>query len=102
MDGNRRDFLKLAGLTDMTHGNALLLADGREVNITAVVLDDQGARYPLSLGGIAGAQHAYLYRAGEYPPGPDFDVNRTIVKLRVKSDPPLEVEEIAWVCTTTY
>jgi hypothetical protein len=94
--------LSLAGIKDMTHTDSLLLTDGRKVTITAEVFDDQGMRYPLSLGGIGGGQHAYFYRAGDYPPGPDFDVERTIVKLRIKSDLPLQVDEIEWVCTTTH
>jgi hypothetical protein len=94
--------LRLTGIEDMTHSNSLILTDGREITFTAVVIDDQGSSYPLSLGGIAGDQHAYFYRAGEYPPGPDFDVDRTIVKLRLKSDLPLELDEIQWVCTTTH
>jgi hypothetical protein len=94
--------LKLDGIKDMTHSDSLLLTDGRKVTITAEVIDDQDRRYPLTLGGIGGAQHAYFYRAGDYPPGPDFDVDRTIVKLRLKSDLPLEVDEIQWVCTTTH
>lgn len=94
--------LKLDGIKDMTHSDSLLLADGRKVTIAAEVFDDQGRRYPLTLGGIGDAQHAYFYRAGDYPPGPDFDVERTIVKIRMKSDQPLEVDEIEWVCTTTH
>lgn len=94
--------LRSAGIKDMTHSDSLILTDGRKVTISAVVVDDQGTSYPLSLGGIAGAQHAYFYRAGDYPPGPDFNVERTIVKLRLKSDLPLEVDEIQWVCTTTH
>jgi hypothetical protein len=78
------------------------LTDDSKVTITVVVFDDQGTRYPLTLGGVGDARHAYFYRAGDYPPGPDFNVERTIVKLRMKSDLPFEIDKIEWVCTTAH
>jgi len=94
--------LQVGGIADMTLSDSLILDDGRTISITAEVIDDQGTRYPLTLGGISGGKHAYFYRAGDYPPGPDFQVNRKIVRLRVRSDAPLEVEEIRWICTTPH
>jgi len=94
--------LQVAGIADMTLNDSLILDDGRTITVTAEVVDDQGNLYPLTLGGISGTKHAYLYRAGDYPPGPDFPVDRTIVMLRVRSDAPLEVEEIRWICTTNH
>lgn len=96
--------LQVAGVADMDAGGSLTLDDGRRIRVTAEVIDDRGTRYPLTLGGISGMQYAYVYfyRAGDYPPGPDFPLDRTIVKLRMRSDVPLEVEEIRWICATIH
>jgi hypothetical protein len=94
--------LSISGIADMGLDDSLSLDDGRRVGIAGEVVDDQGAIYPLTLGGIAATRHAYLYRAGEYPPGPDFPPDRTIVKLRLRSDAPLQVEEIRWICTSAH
>ena len=94
--------LRLAGIADMDLHDGLKFEDGRRVVIEAEVVDDQGTAYPLALGGIAGSVHAYFYRAGEYPPGSDYPADRTIVTLRFRSDPEIEVEEIRWICSWSH
>lgn len=93
--------LEVAGIADMQLDNTLELSDGRRVVIAGELVDDQGTVYPLALGGVAAMKHAFLYRAGDYPPGPDFPVERTIVKLRLRSDASLDVDEIRWICSST-
>ncbi|CAA6823561.1 MAG: Unknown protein [uncultured Thiotrichaceae bacterium] len=93
--------LELTGISDMQLDNTLEFSDGRRLVIDAELTDDQGTVYDLALGGVAATRYAFFYRAGDYPPGPDYSVDRTIVKLRLRSNAIIEVDEIRWICSTT-
>lgn len=88
-------------LAEVPHieSDAAIELDGRSVALHAEVVDDRGTVYPMALGGVSG-NFVLMYRAGNYPPGPDFPTDRTIVKLRLRSDVRLDVEAIRWVCST--
>lgn len=94
--------LQLAGIEDIDLDNTLELADGGRVVVDAEVVDDAGTVYPLVLAAVSGQRHAFFYRAGERPPGPDYPTDRKIVKLRLRSEPALTVEEIRWICTSAH
>jgi hypothetical protein len=84
--------------------HSMILADGRQITVTVEVIDDQGVTYPFTMQGL-GRLGAYFYRArdlDEYVSGPDFDVERSIVKIRIKSNLPIKVKEISWVCSTPH
>ena len=91
--------LELPGIADIGANGRLELAGDKSVTLAGEVVDDHGTVYPLTLGAITGGRHAFFYRAGDHPPGPDFPVDRTIVTLRLRSDPPVDVEEVRWVCS---
>ncbi|MFT7288128.1 MAG: hypothetical protein ACI87W_002243 [Halieaceae bacterium] len=93
--------IELPGSADMQLQNTIELSDGRRLQIEAEVVDDQGTTYDLALGGVAATKHAFFYRAGDYPAGPDYPVDRTIVKLRLRSNASADVDEIRWICSTT-
>lgn len=59
----------------------------------AVTTDSGGRTYALEAVGLGG-DSVCLYRAGDYPRGPDFPAE--IVSLRLRSSAPLEVREVTW------
>lgn len=93
--------LTLTGVADLQQNNTLVLDDDRKVVIDAELIDDQGTAYKLEIGSVAGTIYASYFRAGDYPPGPDYPIDRTFVKLRISSNLSINVDEIRWICATT-
>lgn len=93
----RLDIERLDDLADSP--GSIELADGSVVVLDGEVVDDAGQSYPLAIAAISGKRSVYLYRAGDYPPGPDYPTDRKIVKVRLRSGAPLQVEEVRWICS---
>jgi hypothetical protein len=74
--------------------NGVMLADGRHV-LEGEAVDNEGTKYGLRLAVLRG-DNVCFYRAGKRTTGPDFPVDRTIITLRFRSEPPLQVAEIRW------
>lgn len=72
-----------------------VLGNGERHVLEGEAVDSEGTKYALEAVGRRG-DSVCLYRAGEFPAGPDFPAERTIVRLRLRSEPPLEVGEIRW------
>lgn len=88
--------LKIEGtVTDIDLKNGVMLAGQRHV-LGGEAIDSEQVKYALDVGEL-GPSGVCLYRPpGDTPPGPDFPEKRTIVRLRLRSDPPLQVGEIRW------
>jgi len=88
--------LKIEGtVTDIDLKNGVMLAGQRHV-LGGKAIDSEQVEYTLGVGEL-GPSGVCLYRPpGDTPPGPDFPAKRTIIKIRLRSDPPLQVDEIRW------
>jgi hypothetical protein len=86
--------LQVPTLRNVDLQNGVVLVDGRHV-LEGEAIDNEGSQYSLRVASLQG-DIVCLYRAGERPPGPDFPAKRTIIKLRLRSTPPLQVEKIRW------
>jgi len=86
--------LQIPTLHDVDLHNGVMLGDGRHV-LEGDVVDDQGAQYPLNVSSLQG-DIVCLYRAARMPNVPDFPPDRTIVRLRLRSEPALQVGQIQW------
>ena len=86
--------LQVGKIRDVNIENAVMLADGRHV-LEGEVVDNEGTRYGLRLAMLKGDNVCFC-RAGKRTADPDFPVDRTIVTLRFRSEPPLEVGAIRW------
>jgi hypothetical protein len=89
--------LQVGKLRDLSleHGVSLDDGQGQRHVLEGEAVDSEGTRYALKLA-EAGGDHICLYRAGEPISGPNYPPERTIVKLRLRSDPPLQVGGIRW------
>jgi len=88
--------LQIVGtVSDIDLKDGVMLAGQRHV-LGGEVIDSEQVEYTLGVGEL-GPTGVCLYRPpGDTSPGPDFPPNRTIIKLRLRSDPPLQVGEIRW------
>lgn len=89
--------MQVAGkVTDVDFEKGQLLVSGQWHALEGEALDDSQATHGLRVGSLGG-DTVCLYRAGEPVSGPDFDPRRTIVKLRLRSDPPLQLTGARWL-----
>ena len=86
--------MQVGQIADVRFDDGVALSTGQRHRIEGEAVDSEGAQYPLKVEDVGG-DTACLYRA-ELPRGPDFPADRTIVKLRFRSEPPLQVGEIRW------
>jgi len=86
MEDARKNVVLLNGLPHVLEGEAV---------------DDQHATYLLRPGMHAGDEIC-LSRAEPVPPGPDFPQARRVVALRLRSVPPIQVQEIRWLSFNDY
>jgi hypothetical protein len=86
---------------EFDRGVALDNARGERHTIEGEAVDSEGAVYAMKVS-AAGGHSVYLYRAGKPIAGPDFPADRTIVRLRLRSQPPLEVKGIRWLSNDQF
>ncbi|HET9952939.1 MAG TPA: hypothetical protein VFQ61_00475 [Polyangiaceae bacterium] len=88
--------LQIVGtVTDIDLGNGVML-DGQRHVLGGAAIDNEQVEYTLGVGEL-GPRGVCLYRPPQdTPPGPDFPAQRTIIGLRLRSDPPLRVGAIRW------
>lgn len=93
--------LQLVGtLSDVDFENDRVLVNGRWHVLGGEAVDDAGTSYALRTAEQGGNAFC-LYRA-ELGPGPDFPADRTLTRLRLRSEPPLRVEAIRWHSYDTH
>jgi hypothetical protein len=87
--------LQVGKMRDLNFENGVALDDerGQRHMLEGEAFDKEGTKHGLTLA-EAGGDHVCLYRAGDNPAGPDF--RGDLVRLRLRSEPPLQVEEIRW------
>lgn len=79
------------------------LADGRKTRIEAFLYDDQGESYELQIDGVGVGVMFYRKRvpltSDENSPSPavPFPIDRTFIKLRMRSEILLKCNYIEWV-----
>jgi hypothetical protein len=73
----------------------VVMGNGQRHVVEGEATDNKQSKYPLKVR-ERGGRHVCLYRFGERHSGSDFPEERTIVSLRVRSEPPLQVEKIVW------
>lgn len=83
-------------VTDVDFEKGRLLVNGQWHVLEGEAIDDEQTTHTLRVGSLGG-DTACLYRAGEPVNGPDFDADLKIVKLRLRSDPPLQVGQVRWL-----
>ncbi len=88
--------LQIDSARDIDLTNGVILGDGQRHLLEGEAVDGNQVSYVLEIGQIGG-DVVCLYRAGERPPGPDFPEDQTIVRLRLRSNPPLQVGKIWWL-----
>ena len=73
-----------------------VLVDGQRHVLGGEAVDDEQTAYALKVGSLGGSTvgTVCLSRAGQRPHGPDFPED--IIKLRLRSEPPLQVAKIWW------
>jgi hypothetical protein len=81
--------------TDVDFEEGRLLVNGQWHTLGGEAVDDAQTNHDLRVGSLGG-DTVCLYRAGAPVSGPDFDPERTIVRLRLRSDPPLQLGQIRW------
>jgi hypothetical protein len=85
------------GLTrEMDINNAIVLANGQRHVIEGEAVDSDQETYELKVGMRSGDK-VCLSRAGDLPAGPDFPAEQTIIRLRLRSVPALQVGKIWWL-----
>jgi hypothetical protein len=72
----------------------VVLGNGQRHTLAGEVVDDQQTTYPLKV--ASQGKTLCLHRAERTAPEPDFPADRTIAKVRLRSEPPLQVAEIRW------
>ena len=89
--------LQVGRLRDLSFENGVALDNGQGQRhlLEGEAIDSEGIHYTLEVA-EAGGDHVCLYRAGEPILGPNFPVDRTIVRLRLRSAPPPQVSEIRY------
>jgi hypothetical protein len=81
--------------TDVDFEKGRLLVNGQWHALEGEAVDDEQTTYGLRVAQLGG-DTVCLYRAADTPRGPDFPSDRTIARLRLRSEPPLQVGEIRW------
>jgi hypothetical protein len=87
--------LQLDAISDVDFQKGLVSVNGQRHALEGKAVDGEGIEYSLEVAD-RGGDTVCLYRAKEYPRGPDFPVDQTIVRLRLRSEPPLQVRNIRW------
>lgn len=88
--------LQVVGTTsDVDFDKGRLLVNGQWHVLGGEAVDDEQTKHDLRVGSLGG-DTVCLYRAGEPVSGPEFDSDRTIVRLRLRSDPPLRLAQVRW------
>jgi hypothetical protein len=82
-------------LSDVDFEKGRVLVNGQWHLLGGEAVDSQQTKYALKVGD-QGGNTTCLYRAGDPPRGPDFPGDLTIVRLRLRSEPPLQVGQIRW------
>jgi hypothetical protein len=85
------------GMTrDMDLNNGVVLANGQRHVLEGEAIDSDQETYALKVG-MRGGDKVCLSRSGDLPAGPDFPAEQTIVRVRLRSDPHLQVGKIWWL-----
>lgn len=77
--------------TDVDFEKGRLLVNGQWHRLGGDAVDDEQTTHGLRVGSLGGDTVCF-YRAGE----PGFGPARTIVRLRLRSDPPLQLAQVRW------
>jgi hypothetical protein len=72
----------------------VVLGNGQRHTLAGEVIDNEQTTYPLKV--AEQGRTVCLNRAERAAPEPDFPSDRTIVRVRLRSEPPLQVAEIRW------
>jgi hypothetical protein len=72
----------------------VVLGNGQRHTIAGEVVDSEQRTYPLEV--VEQGKTVCLNRAEQTAPEADFPSDRTIIKVRLQSEPPLQVAEIRW------
>lgn len=99
-------YLEIPGVStwSVEDGKTVEYEDGRSGKIEGTLYDDQGQSYELAISGKSGG----LYLSYKLPPithdsapvSTRFPRDRSYSKLRVRSDVPVSLSKIEWVCST--
>lgn len=82
--------------TDVDFEKGRLLVNGQWHVLGGEAVDNEQKKHDLRIGSLGG-DTVCLYRAGEPVSGPDFDPDLTIISLRLRSDPPLQLQQVRWL-----
>jgi hypothetical protein len=85
----------IGATTDVDFEQGRLLVNGQWHVLGGEAVDNEQTKYGLRVGSLGG-DTVCLYRAGKPSTGPDFSPDLTIIRLRLRSDPPLEVAQVRW------
>lgn len=89
----QRICLKIDAVQDVDYETGMVvLGNGQRQLLAGEAIDSSQTKYTLKLGSLG--EYVCLSRAGERRAGPDFP--QPLVRLRLRTDPPLHVEEIRW------
>jgi hypothetical protein len=89
--------LQVVGTTiDADFEKDRLLVNGQWHVLGGEAVDSEQTTYGLRVGSLGG-DTVCLYRAGKPTSGPDFPPDLTIVRLRLRSEPPVQVAQVRWV-----
>jgi hypothetical protein len=72
----------------------VVLENGQRYTLAGEADDDQQKTYTLKV--VEQGRTVCMNRAELTADGPDFPTDRTIVRVRLRSEPPLRVAEIRW------
>lgn len=81
--------------TDVDFDNGKLLVNGQWHVVEGEAIDNEQTTYGLRLGSWGG-NTVCLYRAGKPTSGPDFSPDTTITRLRLRSEPALQIALVRW------
>jgi hypothetical protein len=87
--------------TDVKFEKGTVQVDGQWHVLEGEAVDHEQTSYGLALAELGGTT-ACLYRAADTPPGPDFPAHQTLVRLRLRSVPPLQVDKIWWISSDPH
>jgi hypothetical protein len=103
----RFDNISKESFSDDPSGKVLNLADGRLTRIDAILFDEKGEPYELRIagtggvgGGIAFARKNKIEVKNENNESSfhDFPTDRIYTKLQIRSEIPIQINKIEWVC----
>jgi hypothetical protein len=81
--------------TDVDFEQSRLLVNGQWHVLGGEAVDNNQTKYGLRVGSLGG-DTVCLYRAGKPSSGPDFSPDLTIIRLRLRSEPSLQVAQVRW------